>query len=61
LAGALLAAAALAPYTNARLTSSVVRVTNELGTLSDEELRQQALDYERKIARATTVDGEIVH
>jgi hypothetical protein len=62
LAGALLAAIALAPYTNARLSSSEVRVTHDLAALSDEELRQQALAYEQKIAALTPViDGEIVH
>ena len=38
-AGALFAAIALAPYTNARLSSSEVKVTHELATLSDEELQ----------------------
>jgi hypothetical protein len=57
--GALQAAIALAAYTNARLSSSEVRVTHELATLSDEELHEQALDYERKLtANGVTIDGE---
>jgi hypothetical protein len=61
--GALLAAGMLAPYTNARLSSSEVRVTHEWATLSDEELQAQALDYQRKLAVATggTIEGEVVH
>lgn len=60
--GALLAAGMLAPYTNARLSSSEVRVTHEWATLSDEELQAQALDYQRKLAVATggTIEGEVV-
>lgn len=62
-AGALVAAIALAPYTNARLSSSEIRLTHELATLSDEELQAQALAYERKLAAANgeTIDGEVVH
>lgn len=61
-AGALYAAIALAPYTNPKLSSSEVKVTHELAQLSDEELRQQAIDYERKLAAAgETIEGEVVH
>jgi hypothetical protein len=62
-AGALVAAIALAPYTNARLSSSEIRVTHELATLSDEELQRQAAAYERKLAaaEAKTIDGEVMH
>ena len=63
-AGALFAAITPAPYTNARLSSSEVRVTHTLATLSDEELQAQALAYERKIAAANgeaTIEGEAIH
>jgi hypothetical protein len=62
-AGALLAAGMLAPYTNARLSSSEVHVTHDFAKLSDDELQAQALDYERKLAAANgeTIDGEVVH
>ena len=61
-AGALFAAIALAPYTNPKLTSSEVKVTHEWAQLSDEELRQQAMEYERRLAAAgETIDGEVVH
>jgi hypothetical protein len=59
--GALQAAIALAPYTNARLSSSEIKVTHELATLSDQELYEQALDYERKLtADGATIDGEAI-
>jgi hypothetical protein len=62
-AGALYAAVALAPYTNPKLSSAEVKVTHQLATLSDEELQQQALDYERRLAAANgeTIEGEVVH
>jgi hypothetical protein len=63
-AGALYAAVALAPYTNAKLTSSEVHVTHTLATMSDDELQAQALAYERRLAAANgeaTIDGEVVH
>jgi hypothetical protein len=62
-AGILAAASAAAPYMHPRLSSSEVRVTHALTTLSDEQLQAQALDYERKLAAANgeTIDGEVVH
>jgi len=65
-AGALFAAIALAPYTNAKLSSSEVRVTHELASLSDEDLQARAEAYERKlaavaVANGETIDGEVVH
>jgi hypothetical protein len=61
--GALFAATALAPYTNARLSSSEVRVMHTLAQLSDDELHAQALAYEQKLAIANgeTIDGEVAH
>ncbi len=61
-AGALVAAGMLAPYTNARLSSSEVRVTHELATLSDDELQARALEYEQKLtANEVTIEGDVLH
>ena len=52
--GILAAAAAAAPYCHARLASTDARVTNTQDSISDEELKAEIAELERRIAAAET-------
>ena len=52
-AGALLAAEAAAPYVHPKLASSDVRIRDEHADMSDEELKAEIAELERRIAAAS--------
>jgi hypothetical protein len=56
--GILAAAAAAAPYCHARLASPDVRVTSTQDSMSDEELKAEIAELERRIAAA---EAETLH
>ena len=53
--GILAAASAAAPYCHARLASSDVRIRDEHADLSDEELKAEIIESERRYAAAETL------
>jgi hypothetical protein len=54
--GALLAAEAAAPYVHPKLTSSDVRVRNEDAGMTDEQLKAEIAELERRIKAAETLN-----
>ena len=55
-AGALVAAAACAPYCHARLSSSDLRITNTMAAKTDEERLREAAELEARMAAARVVN-----